>query len=376
MLLKDGHDIEIVVVSDADETLTFNGIQVHRVNVSNALAFRFFYFLFKFKFFGRSTLKLLFTRVYTAWKINAVIKKINKKRKIDIVQYPSLASLALFRPRKIRAIVRISSSTKLWKKAQDVKYRFFFHDKLDYFLELKAMSRADIIFSLFFFLAKEFERALNRKIEVVKTPYEQKEPIEKNDSFYQCSLKNKRYFLFAGQISCYKGVKTIADILHEVFLVDDNLYFVFAGKNHCFENRTMMSYVFSMSGNYSGKVVYAGELPHEELLPVIKNAIAVVLPSRVDNIPNICLEAMSLEKIVVGTRGASFEEIIDDGKSGFLIDVDSSKQLLEKLKFILDMGVESQNEISQNARLEIERKFGISAYNDLLDLYRSFVGEL
>jgi glycosyltransferase involved in cell wall biosynthesis len=51
----------------------------------------------------------------------------------------------------------------------------------------------------------------------------------------------------------------------------------------------------------------------------MRRARLVVLPSLVDNLPNVLLEAMMFGRPVIATQGASFDELIEDGYSGFLV---------------------------------------------------------
>jgi glycosyltransferase involved in cell wall biosynthesis len=51
----------------------------------------------------------------------------------------------------------------------------------------------------------------------------------------------------------------------------------------------------------------------------------------IDNTPNSCLEAMGIGKVVIGTRGASFEELITDGVNGFLVGAGEPAALAHKL---------------------------------------------
>ncbi len=69
----------------------------------------------------------------------------------------------------------------------------------------------------------------------------------------------------------------------------------------------------------ASRLVLIDNLPHRQLYPIIAAARLVVLPSLVDNLPNACLEAMGLGTAVIGTTGASFEELITDGVNGFLV---------------------------------------------------------
>jgi len=72
-------------------------------------------------------------------------------------------------------------------------------------------------------------------------------------------------------------------------------------------------------------------LPHRQLYPVIERAHLVVLPSLADNLPNACLEAMGLGKVVIGTFGTTFDELITDGVNGFLVPPNDSAALADKM---------------------------------------------
>jgi glycosyltransferase involved in cell wall biosynthesis len=119
-------------------------------------------------------------------------------------------------------------------------------------------------------------------------------------------------------------------------------------------------------------VLYFDRMPHASLYPIIEHAEAVVLPSRIDNFPNTCLEAMSLGKIVVGTRGASFDQLIDDGESGFLCEIDDRKSLLAAIERAL--ATDDADAIGARARARIEELRPdlagarlVEAYEELLE---------
>jgi len=94
---------------------------------------------------------------------------------------------------------------------------------------------------------------------------------------------------------------------------------------------SMRNYMSAICGEYADRLIFIGQIPHEQLYPVISGARLVVLPSLIDNMPNACLEAMALGKPVVGTRGASFEEMIRDGETGFLVPAGDAGALADTL---------------------------------------------
>jgi glycosyltransferase involved in cell wall biosynthesis len=102
---------------------------------------------------------------------------------------------------------------------------------------------------------------------------------------------------------------------------------------------------------------------------VIRQALAVVLPSRMDNLPNTCIEAMAEGKAVIGTRGTSFEQLIEDGVSGLLCDVDDPTALRASIERLLaEPGLTAS--LGEKARARIAQLSGAQPLQNLLDFYR------
>jgi glycosyltransferase involved in cell wall biosynthesis len=61
-------------------------------------------------------------------------------------------------------------------------------------------------------------------------------------------------------------------------------------------------------------------MPKPELYALLARAEAAVLPSLVDNLPNTVIESLLLGIPVIGTRGASIDELVRDGINGELVE--------------------------------------------------------
>jgi len=81
------------------------------------------------------------------------------------------------------------------------------------------------------------------------------------------------------------------------------------------------------------KVTLAGQKPHNETLAVIRACDALLLPSICEQIPNVVLEALALEKPVIATKVGGIPEI----KSDNLHLIDN----LEQIGGILDGGIKT-----------------------------------
>ena len=63
-----------------------------------------------------------------------------------------------------------------------------------------------------------------------------------------------------------------------------------------------------------------GKVQREELMERYTTADVICFPSWWENMPMVCIEAMLCGGIVLGSSSGGMSEIIEDGKSGFLIE--------------------------------------------------------
>ena len=93
----------------------------------------------------------------------------------------------------------------------------------------------------------------------------------------------------------------------------------------------MRDYARTACGPLADRLTFVDTLRHDQLYPVVAGARLAVLPSLVDNLPNACLEAMAFGVPVVGTLGASFDEVITDGETGFLVPPGDAQALAQRM---------------------------------------------
>jgi glycosyltransferase involved in cell wall biosynthesis len=277
----------------------------------------------------------------------------------------------LFRVRSIPSVVRISSFEPLWQAAYERSSEGW-DERLSVTLEQLSLRRADGLYGPSRLLADAVGRALDRPVRVIEPPVE----IIANggdESARIDHLEDRKYLLFYGSIGLLKGAGLIAGIIGELLDRHRELYFAFVGKDQGFRGEPMMEHIRRKAGPFRDRVLHLGRLPWEKLCPVIRGAHAVVLPSRVDNLPNTCLESMALGKVVVGSRGGSFEELIEDGVSGFLVHGDDGADLLGRLDEVMSLDANGMSWIGEAARKRIEEIRPESVMPKLLGFYREHI---
>ena len=134
-----------------------------------------------------------------------------------------------------------------------------------------------------------------------------------------------------------------------------------------------MNIIKENAAEFQDRVIHCDRLKHNYLYPILANAYAVVLPSRVDNFPNTCIEAMAHKRIVIGTKGTSFEQLIKDGISGFLCQKDNASDLLNKIGIVLQLSPQEKTIIEEQAYKRVQRLTPEIVVNELVDFYKQVI---
>ena len=89
----------------------------------------------------------------------------------------------------------------------------------------------------------------------------------------------------------------------------------------------------------------------------------------------VVLEGMVFRKPVVATNHGGPVEILEDGKSGFLVEPENPEALAERIHYLLE-NREAARRMGESARIRVEEKFGIgSNMKRLEEVYDSLLAE-
>ncbi len=123
-----------------------------------------------------------------------------------------------------------------------------------------------------------------------------------------------------------------------------------------------------------GRVVFHGRVPKERVSELVRQAAATVAPSRwYENQPLAVLESFAAGVPVISTRLGGLPEIVEDGTTGWLVDLDDRPGLARALEEAV-----TRPEVSRTrgtaARRVAEERFSPEGHVDAVErLYRELV---
>lgn len=363
-----GHKVTVLTLSDwKDSEYTLeNGVKVIGVKIYH----------YKGKYFHKQKGEIQI--VIDAWHIYKKLKLYVKSNKVDVVQSANIYGMGLFRT-KVPTVVRLSSDSIVFKEADkfifDRKYfdgKFRFDDWMEYITE----KRADAVFGPGNIIGSVVSKRIHRHVSIIESPFYM-ENLKEDAEIYQKKLSQKKYFLTHGSLHNIKGTKVVAESLHRLLDKYKNIYFVFVGIDYRInKNGATMSaveYLKRAAKEYRERVIYLGVLQKNQLVPVIKNAMACILPGRIENLSNACIEAMGLGKIVIATANAGYGQLITHRESGILFKRDSPVALEKAVDYFLAMDDTQKEKMECMAQEIIGRLDAEHCYQKLLKLYETVI---
>jgi glycosyltransferase involved in cell wall biosynthesis len=180
---------------------------------------------------------------------------------------------------------------------------------------------------------------------------------------------NRQLRLIAvGRLSAEKGIGGLLEALY-LMLPEQRPALVIVGDGPMRDELDVMVERLGL-----GKLVtFLGRLPEPDTLAEIARSDILVLPSFMEGLPIVLMEAMALGKPVVATRVAGIPELVTDGESGLLFTPSDWTELAEKLSMlVIDQGLRQR--LGKSGPQRIARDFDVKrSAVQLRDLFHRHV---
>jgi glycosyltransferase involved in cell wall biosynthesis len=374
-LVKNGNEVTIFFLSSRDRLWEDDNIKIHEIENKQ---------YGKYFFSKIPVLRILYWLIIdliAEKKIEKKFLKINKISKFNILQVPiipngeALGFFLLNNKVCVPVVCRFSFYPPLYfnilNKTQIINY-------VKHWFTLYKIKNSVANFSPCYFMAEKIYSETKVMPDVIYSPIDDMELLIDID----CSIKpveEYNYLIYYNQFDLFKGIDLIADIANSLLDEYKNLAFIFAGKDtgvglkksqySCWKNFIKAK----CDSNYHNRLIFYPPLSKEQLFPLIKNAEAVLIPSRADNYPNACLEALMVGTPVIGTYNSSLEEMIIDGKTGFLATNSDASSLKNSIERLLTLSVDERLKMKKNIIEYLEKVRSEDRTGQLVRFYEAAI---
>lgn len=321
--LDAGHEPEVFYSSKrASETTTYDGVLIHYVNLEKDYPI--------LKYLSKGGQKIVWMnnlRGVVEWTLRAkalatAVETRHAVAPFQLVQstdYLATGLLIRHRPGRFHA-VRCSAATDLYSEADGTTGT---RQLCRAYLERTAMRRADFCYAPSAYIARHFEQLHKIRVGVIRPPAYLEDAAVGVPSF----TLPKQFFLHFGALMERKGTLLLAKALPIAWRDAPDLTMVWCGR----ADQRKFNEWRSLWGARTDQVHIISALARPELYALLERADAAVLPSQVDNLPNTVIESLLFGIPVVGSRGASIDELVEEGRTGHLVPLGDVRGLAKAL---------------------------------------------
>jgi glycosyltransferase involved in cell wall biosynthesis len=312
-LAERGHEAEVFAIGRTDGVLFDAGTRVHWVR--EAIARRWVRALLRVCHqLGLRRAALPLIAAVDAWFLARALAARERERSFDAVQSSEYRASGLFVAGRVRCgrahLVRASNdeATLSVLNGETGVARGW----LDA-LQRRCLRRADVAYAPSRRLARHYAERWQLPLRVAYPPapvIAAREPARED-------ALPKRFFIHFGQITPAKGSGDLAAALPLVWAQEPDFEMVWAG----IDRGQRLPGWRAAWGAHHRQVHWLGSLSRPDLHAIVARADAAVLPTHFDNLPNTAIESLTLGVPVIGTVGASLEELVTPGRDGDLVPI-------------------------------------------------------
>jgi glycosyltransferase involved in cell wall biosynthesis len=159
---------------------------------------------------------------------------------------------------------------------------------------------------------------------------------------------------FVGRLHVSKGIDILINALKKVAEVFPQIRLIIIGKGP--EEIKLKKQVEEC--RLQNNITFVNGISYDKVFQFLASINFLIVPSRIDNLPTVVMEAFSTGTPVIGSNSGGIPDMIDDGYNGLLFEKENADDLAGKILNLLK-NTEQRNLFSKNARKTFEKKFSV-----------------
>lgn len=183
-------------------------------------------------------------------------------------------------------------------------------------------------------------------------------------------LPNNKQLLYVGRLEHVKGVDVLLRAMKDVVKQIPEARLVIVGDG----NSRKELETYTENNDLQNVVTFKGWVQNNQVANEYEASSAVVIPSIwPENLPTVCIEALAIGRPVIGSKTGGIPELIQDGKTGQIVEPGSAVDLTDAIVKIIT--APNLSEMSQLATASMKR-FDISTFITATEsIYKEAVNE-
>lgn len=347
--LNTKYDVTVVTCSNKSGHLLYNGLKIVRVNIFNTLTKFFLKITEKNKYQGEIFARPFFCLIQSYFLNRKISKLINSN---SVVIYSSYQYLNFFQKLSWKSIVYIWSIQKDWNFVNQNSIS----QKIDTYFENKSFFVAKKIISVSKLLKNKIDNQFQNKTFLIRPLYIPTDNLENLNNNHITNLNKNKYLLYFGSMIKRKGIDLIFQILPNLIKKFPDYKIIFCGSNSKFNGISKKKVLENYKKKYPQNIVIFDSLPHNDLFLLIKNSKVVLMPTYIDTVPSMSLEALDHNATVLCSSNSSIDEYITNNKNGFIFENGNPNDLYKKIIHINNLDENKINQVKNKGR-DTLRKF-------------------
>lgn len=364
-----GIDVHVIAGANSVKNETYldnDGIKITRCRLGRPYSYGF-HSIGKIGYWCSNRLENAFTMYKT-------FKNLHNRYNFDVVEMPECGAEGLFinNLTTVKSVVKIHTPLYFLGKYNDAMSKDL---RIASYFENAGIKNADTLTSPSRFMANKIKNDLNLKNNIHVVPNglnigeidcKRKENFEFRKNFN--IPMDSQIILYSGRLEFWKGVSIFEKVIPNVIKEFPNAFFVLAGRESLGYKKNDLIKKLKELGIME-KVIFLGQVPYDDLLTILTQIDIYVAPSIHDNFPYSCLEAMASSCPIVSTTAGGIPEMIENGKSGILVEPNNPEAFSNAILSFLD-SPKKRFIFGKNARKRVKENFDyITIAKKTLNIY-------